>query len=156
MSKRLKNLLASELKGRIEEHNSCVVVGVGPLTVEKATELRRDLREKGLSLTVVKNRVARHALADVGWDGVGELLTGPSALAYGDGGALAASKILVDWEKKAPDGISIQGGMLEGKVLDTGAAAVTSKVSSIAFFRSESSSAVISFRMSRTSLTFPS
>jgi large subunit ribosomal protein L10 len=67
----------------------------------------------------VKNTIARHALADVGWEGVGELFSGPSALAYGEGGALAASKILVSWEKKVPDAIAIQGGMLEGKVLDT-------------------------------------
>ena len=121
MSKRLKTLLANELRGRIEDHDSCVVIGVGPLTVENVTALRTELREKGVRLTIVKNRVAQHAFADIGWDGVGELLSGPSALAYGDGGALAASKILVDWERKIPDRISIQGGMLEGKVLDTGA-----------------------------------
>jgi large subunit ribosomal protein L10 len=121
MSKRLKTLMANELKGRIEDHDSCVVVGMGPLAVESMTELRDELREKGVRLTVVKNRVARHALADIGWEGVGEFVSGPSALAYGEGGALAASKILVDWEKKAAEGISIQGGILEGRVLDTDA-----------------------------------
>ena len=119
MSKRLKLLMAEELKGRIQDHDSCVVVGVGPLTVENASELRNELRDLGLSFTVVKNRVAQHALADIGWDGVGELLSGSSALAYGEGGALAASKVLVGWEKKAPEAILIQGGLLEGKVLDT-------------------------------------
>jgi large subunit ribosomal protein L10 len=119
MSKRLKRLMAEELKNRMEDHDSCVVVGVGPMTVENASELRNELREKGVALTVVKNRVARHALADLGWEGVGELLSGSSAVAYGEGGALAASKVLVDWEKKTPDAILIQGGMLEGKILDT-------------------------------------
>lgn len=121
MSKRLKTLMASELKGRIQEHDSCVVVGMGPLEVETVTELRNELREKGVSLTMIKNRVAQHALADIGWEGVGEIVSGPSALAYGEGGALAASKILVDWEKKTKEGLSIQGGILEGKVLDTDA-----------------------------------
>jgi len=121
MSKRLKRLMAEELKGRVAEHDSCVIVGVGPLTVENATELRSELRDKGVRLTMIKNRVARHALADIGWDGVGELLSGPSALAYGEGGALAASKVLVDWEKKAPEAILIQGGLLEGRVLDKSA-----------------------------------
>ena len=119
MSMRLKRLMAQELKNRVEDHDSCVVVGVGPLTVENANELRTQLRDQGVELTVVKNRVARHALAEIGWDGVGELLSGSSALAYGEGGALAASKILVDWERKAPDAINVQGGLLEGKVLDT-------------------------------------
>ena len=119
MSMRLKRLMAQELKDRVEDHDSCVVVGIGPLTVENANGLRNALRDQGVELTVVKNRVARHALAEIGWDGVGELLSGSSALAYGEGGALAASKILVDWEKKAPDAINIQGGLLEGRVLDT-------------------------------------
>ena len=119
MSRRMKRLMAEELKGRVEDHDSCVVVGVGPLTVENANELRNELRDQGVAFTVVKNSVARHALADVGWDGVSELLSGSSALVYGEGGALAASKILVGWERKVPDAIAIQGGLLEGKVLDT-------------------------------------
>ena len=119
MSKRMKRLMAEDLKNRFGDHDSCVVVGVGPLTVENANELRNELRDLGLELTVVKNSVARHALADVGWDGVGDLFSGPSALAFGEGGALAASKVLVGWEKKVPDAIAIQGGLLEGKVLDT-------------------------------------
>jgi len=118
MSKRMKRLMAEELKDRVSDHDSCVVVGVGPLTVENATELRNELRSQGLELTVVKNSVARHALADIGWDGVGDLISGPSALAYGEGGALAASKILVGWARKIPDAIIIQGGLFEGELLD--------------------------------------
>jgi len=118
MSKRMKRLMAEELKGQVEDHDSCVVVGVGPLTVENVTEIRNELRDQGVQFTVVKNTVARHALADLGWDGVGELLSGPSALAYGEGGALVASKILVGWERKIPDALAIHGGLLEGRVLD--------------------------------------
>lgn len=117
MSKRVKDLMKQELARSLESADSCVVVGVGRLDVLSATRLRTALRDQGLELQVLKNRVARHALVEIGWDGVGELLAGPSALAYGEGGALAASKILVDWEKKAPEAISIRGGLLEGRIL---------------------------------------
>jgi large subunit ribosomal protein L10 len=93
------------------------VVGVGKLDVLTVTELRNNLREHGLSFRVLKNRVATHALKDVGWDDVGPLLDGPSALAFGENGALGASKILVEWERKAPKALSIRGGLLDGKVL---------------------------------------
>lgn len=117
MSKRVKSLMANELIGEIGDSESCVLLGMGRIDVLNVTQLRNDLREKGVSLTVLKNRVAKHAFAEVGWDGVGKFLSGPSAVAYGEGGALAASKVLVDWEKKVPDGVSIRGGVLEGKVL---------------------------------------
>ena len=46
---------------------------------------------------------------------------GGKTVAYGEGGALTASKILVDWAKKAPDSLTIRGGFLEGRLLDVDA-----------------------------------
>lgn len=117
MSKRVKQLMRQEIVEGFTSVDSCVVVGVGRMDVLTATELRTNLRESGVRLRVLKNRVAAHALDEIGWDGVGELLAGPSAVAYGEGGALAASKILVDWERKAPTAIAIRGGVLDGRVL---------------------------------------
>lgn len=117
MSKRMKNLMAREMVAEFSEHDSCVVVSMGAVDVLTVTELRNALREKGVKFTVVKNRVARHAVAEIGWNGVGDFLSGQSAVAYGEGGALAASKVLTDWEKKVPKGIVIRGGFLEGKAL---------------------------------------
>jgi len=117
MSKRVKHLMAGELAAGLKEADSCIVVGVGKLDVLMATELRNRLRAEGLRFHVLKNRIAVHALKDVGWDGVGDLFEGPSALAFGETGALGASKILVEWERKAPKALSIRGGLLDGKVL---------------------------------------
>lgn len=117
MSKRVKHLMAGELSTGLKEADSCIVVGVGKLDVLTVTELRNRLRDEGLRFRVLKNRVATHALKDVGWDEVGTLLTGPSAMAFGENGALSASKILVEWEKKAPKALSIRGGLLDGKIL---------------------------------------
>ena len=118
MSKRVKTLMARDLVHEFGDHESCVLVGVGAMSVLNSTELRNELRGKGVKLTVLKNRVAKHALAEVGWEGVGGFLSGPSAVAYGEGGAMAASKVLVDWERKSPAVIAIRGGYLEGKLLE--------------------------------------
>ncbi|MHC4473190.1 MAG: 50S ribosomal protein L10 [Planctomycetota bacterium] len=118
MSKRVKELMAGELAKALEDQDSCVLVGLGKLDVASATELRTELREEGMQLRVLKNRVATHALKDKGWDSVAEHLAGPTALAYGEGGALTASKILVGWSRKAPGTISIRGGFLDGRLLD--------------------------------------
>jgi len=117
MSKRVKRMMAEEIAGGLEGTDSCVVVSLGKIDVLSMTELRTALRQEQVSLRVFKNRVAKHALAGIGWDGVGEMFEGTSALAYGEGGALAASKLLAEWERKTPDGLSIRGGLLEGRVL---------------------------------------
>ena len=119
MSRRMKELMARELADGFRETDSCVVVGLGRMDVLSVTELRTILRGEGLQFRVLKNRVATHALKEIGWTGVDELLDGPSALAFGgENGALAASRLLVDWNKKLPDTLSIRGGLMDGKVLD--------------------------------------
>lgn len=118
MSKRVKRLMVRDLAGELGTTDSCVVVGVGPLDVATTTNLRSELRQKGLRLRVLKNRVASHALREVGWGGVDGLLDGSSAVAFGEGGAITASKCLVDWERKVPEGaLRILGGYMDGKVL---------------------------------------
>jgi large subunit ribosomal protein L10 len=121
MSMRMKQLMARELADGFRETDSCVVVGLGKMDVLSVTELRTKLRDEGLTFRVLKNRVAGHALREIGWDGVDELLDGPSALAFGgENGALVASKLLVDWNRKLPDTLTIRGGLMDGKVLDEG------------------------------------
>jgi large subunit ribosomal protein L10 len=117
MSKRVKNLMVKELADELRAAQSCVVVGLGPLDVATTTEFRSDLRAKGLRVRVLKNRVAAHAMQELGWDGVGGLLTGTSAVAFGEGGAIVASKCLLDWERKLKQKVEVRGGWLEGRLL---------------------------------------
>ncbi len=121
MSRRMKELMARELADGFRETDSCVVVGLGRMDVESVNELRNVLRGEGVRLRVLRNRVAVHALREIGWDGVSELLDGPSALAFGgESGALVASKVLVDWNRKLPDTLTIRGGLMDGRILDEG------------------------------------
>jgi large subunit ribosomal protein L10 len=71
----------------------------------------------GARLQVLQNRVTRHALDEVGLGELGEHISGPSAVAFGGEGAPAISKVLVDWERKLPKGLSIRAAYLDGRVL---------------------------------------
>ena len=122
MSKRIKELMVQELKAELEASDSCVLVGIGALSVMSANELRSDLRAAGVRFRVLKNRLAARTFEEIGWGGVADHLEGSCAIAHGEGGALTASKCLVGWEKKLPKAIVIRGGYLEGKVLDQEAA----------------------------------
>ena len=58
MSKYLKNLIADDIKSRLEGVSDALLVDVVGMDANKNVALRRELREKGMHLTVVKNRMA--------------------------------------------------------------------------------------------------
>lgn len=86
------------------------------LTVSQITELRNKLREQHTSYRVVKNRVAKLALKDLGQPEVDELLTGPTAVALPAEESGPVAKILVEYGKDNP--VAIKGGIIDGRVFN--------------------------------------
>jgi large subunit ribosomal protein L10 len=117
MSKVLKQMMGQEIAERLRPHDSCVVVGLQKLSVEGSDRLRGKLADEDARLTVVHNRIARHALTDVGWGHLGPMFEGSMAIAYGGEGAVPISRILVEWEK-AEKSIVLRGAFIDGEALD--------------------------------------
>jgi large subunit ribosomal protein L10 len=86
------------------------------LTVAQSTELRNRMREAGASYKVAKNRLAKIALNDTQYRPLGDLLTGPTALAT-SGDPVAAAKVAVEFAK-TNDKLEIVGGAMGSTVLD--------------------------------------
>ena len=86
------------------------------LSVADATELRGKMREVGASYKVAKNRLTVLALKDTDYEDLGELLTGPTALATSSD-PVAAAKAAVEFAKKN-DKLEIVGGSMGGQMLD--------------------------------------
>jgi large subunit ribosomal protein L10 len=86
------------------------------MTVAQSTDLRNTVREAGASYKVAKNRLAKLAIADTDYDGIGEFLTGPTALATSVD-PVAAAKAVVDFAKTT-DKIEIVGGAMGSQVLN--------------------------------------
>jgi large subunit ribosomal protein L10 len=93
-----------------------VVVGLEKLNVESGNCLRGKLADENARLTVVHNRIARHAFEQVGWKGLDPYLTGSTAIAYGGDGAISISRILVEWERTEKS-IVLKGAIVEGDVV---------------------------------------
>ena len=86
------------------------------LTVEHLNKLRRDAREKGVYLHVLKNTLARRAVAGTPFEVASESMAGP--LIYGfSTDAVAAAKVIADFAK-GNDKLVIIGGAYAGKSLD--------------------------------------
>jgi len=86
------------------------------LTFAEATDLRARLRKVDADLKVVKNTLGKIAAANAGVDGLDELLSGPTAIAYVHGDPAKVAKTIQDFirEKKKA---AIRGGKLQRSVL---------------------------------------
>ena len=94
---------------------SIVVMDYRGLTVEQVTELRKQLREAGVQMEVVKNTYLRRAADKAGYEGLDETFSGPTAVAFSNEDVVAPAKIIANFAKSA-DALEIKGGMIEGKV----------------------------------------
>ena len=86
------------------------------MSVAQSTALRGKVREAGASYKVAKNRLAKLAIAQTNYEGIGELLTGPTALATSVD-PVAAAKAVVEFAKTT-DKIEIVGGAMGTQVLN--------------------------------------
>jgi len=84
MPSEVKLLMERELAALYPPGTDYVVVGYDRLSGHETAELRRALREEGVRLRVVKNSIARRALAAAGLSEGARFLEGPSAIVTAD------------------------------------------------------------------------
>lgn len=86
------------------------------ITVADMTKLRTDARSKGVALSVLKNTLARRAVAGSSFEVAGEQMTGPLIYGFSED-AVAAAKVVADFAK-TNDKLVIRAGVYGGKALD--------------------------------------
>jgi large subunit ribosomal protein L10 len=116
----------SELTDSFRNSPATLLTEYRGLTVSQLTELRRTLG-RTTTYTVAKNTLAKRAAANAGIDGLDELFTGPTALAFVSGDPVEAAKGLRDFAKAHPL-LVIKGGVFEGKAIT---AAEVSKIADL-------------------------
>ena len=80
--------------------HSLVAAEYSGLTVEQLTDLRRESRNNGVYLRVVKNTLARRAMDGTEFACVSEKLVGPLILAFSQADPGAAARVIKDYSKK--------------------------------------------------------
>ncbi len=86
------------------------------MSVAQTTALRVKMREAGASFKVSKNSLAKLAIADTDYAGIGDMLTGPVALATSVD-PVAAAKVAVEFAK-TNDKLEVVGGAMGAVLLD--------------------------------------
>ena len=77
----LKQPIIQEISDHIKDAQSVVVVDYRGLTVAEDTQLRKQLRESGITYKVYKNTMMNFAFKDTDFESLAPVLEGPSAIA---------------------------------------------------------------------------
>ena len=111
-----KAAVIDEVKAQVVNAQTLVVAEYRGATVADMTKLRRSAREQGVYLHVLKNSLARLAVAGTPFEVVSGAMSGP--LIYGFSvDAVAAARVISDYAK-TNDKLVVKAGAFDGKLLD--------------------------------------
>jgi large subunit ribosomal protein L10 len=117
-----KKALVAEVSAVAATAQSVVAAEYRGLTVGKMTELRAKARASGVYMRVVKNTLARKAVAGTAFENIGPVLKGPLVLAFSKDDPGAAARVIKafakDNDKLVATAISLGGQLLPAKSLD--------------------------------------
>ncbi len=130
-----KREFVAELSAVFADTSMVVVTRNDGMTVADVTNLRRKMREAGVSFKVAKNRLALLALQGTRFDGISPLMKGPTALAW-SADPVAAAKVAVDFAK-TNDKFVLLGGALGNQVLNADGVKALSELPSLDSLRAK-------------------
>ena len=111
-----KAAVVSDVAAQAAKSQTLALAEYRGLTVEALNKLRVDARSKGVYLHVLKNTLARRAVAGTSFEAASDAMVGPLIYGFSED-AVAAAKVLADFAK-TNDKLVIKGGAYGGKALD--------------------------------------
>jgi len=117
MPSEIKEKFVVELTEELKKSPHVLVTDYQGLKAEEFNELRAKLNTVGAKYKVVKNRLAKLALRNIGWSGLEDKLKGPSAMAYHGKEATSLAKILDEFSKTHQN-LKFKGGHVFGQTAD--------------------------------------
>lgn len=112
-----RETLVNRIKDEISGKDNVFLLSYSDLSGEKINALRKELKKTSTSMVVSKNAIAQLALKEMDYSPLAEKVEKQTAFIWGNADSSAVSKILIDFEKDCNQ-VKVQGGILEGKVLD--------------------------------------
>lgn len=111
-----KKTIIAEVEVVAKKAQSAIAAEYRGLTVEQLTTLRKNARNAGVYLRVVKNTLARRALENTGYACMGDALVGPLVLAFSSNDPASAAKVFRDFARDN-DKFVVKVVALSGKLL---------------------------------------
>jgi ribosomal protein L10 len=111
-----KAAVIEEVSAQVAQAGSIVLAEYRGLTVEKITQMRKQARESGVYLRVLKNTLVRRAVKDTPYEKLADQMVGP--LMYGISADPVAPAKLIASFAKANDQLVVKGGAMPNVVMD--------------------------------------
>lgn len=111
-----KEAVVAEVSAQAGKSQTLALAEYRGLTVEHLNALRKTARERGVYLHVLKNTLARRAVAGTPFEVAAESMTGPLIYGFSED-AVAAAKVIADFAK-GNDKLVVKAGAYAGKPLD--------------------------------------
>ena len=113
----IKKPIVDEISAALDGAAAAVVVDYRGLTVEQDTQLRKQLREAGVTYKVYKNTLINIAVKDTPFEELSKSLEGPTAIAISKTDATAPARVLFQFAQTA-DKLQLKGGVVDGTYYD--------------------------------------
>lgn len=114
-----KKAIVAEVQEAAKGALSAVVADSRGVTVTDMTVLRKQARENGVSLRVVRNTLARRALEGTDYECLNDVFVGPSIIAFSNEHPGAGARILKDFAK-GNDKLELKAAAFEGAKVEIG------------------------------------
>jgi len=112
-----KAQLIDELAQMLRDSKGAVILDYRGLNVTAITALRRELKAQDVEFHVAKNTLLRIAAERAGVEIAPDLLTGPTAVAFGQTDEIAPARLLSDFVRRNRV-VSIKGGIVGGRSMN--------------------------------------
>ena len=116
-AKQQKQVIIDEIRSKLENAQSAVVIDYMGINVAEADAMRKTLREANVDYTVYKNTLIKRAIEGTDYAPLAEVLDGPTALAVSSEDATAPARTINELIKKYKK-MEFKAGVVEGTYYD--------------------------------------
>lgn len=118
MLKADKQEVIDQIKEQFQKSSSAICVDFRGVNVEKITQFRRQVKEASGNYQVVKNTLARRAIAETPFEELGQFLVGPTGIVFCQGEPMDPAKVVTNFTKETDGALQVKGGVVDGTVFD--------------------------------------
>lgn len=119
MKRAEKQAFVEEFRARVEEAPVVYLTDFTGLDVQSMTVLRQELKKSGAEYLVVKNRLAKRALAQIdGYPDLDPALRGPTGVVFAYEGPVGPAKAVAEFAEEHDDRPTFKLGVLERDLLE--------------------------------------
>ena len=130
-----KAAVVTDVAAQVARSQTLALAEYRGLTVEHLNSLRKQARDKGVYLHVLKNTLARRAVAGTPFEVASDAMVGPLIYGFSED-AVAAAKVIADFAK-GNDKLIVKAGAYAGKALNADGVKALAELPSLETLRAQ-------------------